>query len=114
MAIREAVREERGVQISMLNYRKDGTPFWMLFQMCPVFCKEDGRLINFLGVQVPISRRPRLSGVWVRNEMRLSEDGGGLRDSMFRCCRREVCSDSISGLGRGSDLESVSSLDDRG
>lgn len=114
MVIREAIREERGVQISLLNYRKDGTPFWMFFQMCPVFSKEDGRVINFVGVQVPISRKPRLSGLWLRNEMSLCEDGGGLRDSIFRCCRREVCSDSILELGCASDVESVSSLDDRG
>nr|AML77213.1 putative LOV domain-containing protein [Buddleja sp. BC-2016] len=102
MEIREAIREERDVQISLLNYRKDGTPFWMLFQMCPVFCKEDGRVVNFLGVQVPISRKPR-------NEI---EDGGGIRESVFRCCRREVCSNSVE-FGRASAMETVSSDDDR-
>nr|AML78218.1 putative LOV domain-containing protein [Prunella vulgaris] len=112
MVIREAIREEKGVQISMLNYRKDGTPFWMLFQMCPVFSKEDGRVINFVGVQVPLSRRPRLSGIRLRNDaMSLCDDGGGLRD--IRCCRREVCSDSILEMGRASSMESVSSLDDQ-
>nr|AML78682.1 putative LOV domain-containing protein [Melissa officinalis] len=113
MVIREAIREERGVQISMLNYRKDGTPFWMLFQMCPVFSKEDGRVINFVGVQVPLSRRPRLSGLRLRSGMSLCEDGGRVRDSGFSCCRREVCSDSIVELGRASSVESVSSLDDQ-
>nr|AML76701.1 putative LOV domain-containing protein [Schlegelia parasitica] len=116
MEIREAIREERGVQISLLNYRKDGTPFWMLFQMCPVFSKEDGRVINFVGVQVPILRKPRrLSGLRiVRNEMNLCEDGAGIRESVFRCCRREVGSDSILELGRASAPELVSSHDDRG
>ncbi|KAH6815698.1 PAS/LOV protein B [Perilla frutescens var. frutescens] len=113
MVIREAIREERGVQINLLNYRKDGTPFWMLFQMCPVFSKDDGRVINFVAVQVPLSRRPRLSGLRLGSQMNLCEDGGGLRDSMFRCCRREVCSDSILERGRASSVESVSSLDDR-
>lgn len=112
MVIREAVREERGVGISLLNYRKDGTPFWMLFQMCPVFSKEDGRVINFVGVQVPLSRRPRFSGLRLRSEMSLYEDGGGVRD--IRCCRREVCSDSVLERGRASSVESVSSLDDQG
>ncbi|KAG6426313.1 hypothetical protein SASPL_110535 [Salvia splendens] len=110
MAIREAIREERGVQISLLNYRKDGTPFWMLFQMCPVFSKEDDRVINFVGVQMPLSRRPRLSGLRLRSEC---EDGGGVRETVFRCCRREVCSDSILERGRASSVESVSSLDDQ-
>nr|AML76958.1 putative LOV domain-containing protein [Salvia sp. BC-2016] len=107
MVIREAIREERGVQVSLLNYRKDGTPFWMLFQMCPVFSKEDDRVINFVGVQVPLSRRPRLS------RLRLCEDRNGVRDSAFRCCRREVCSESILERGRASSMGSVSSLDDQ-
>ncbi|KAG6399974.1 hypothetical protein SASPL_141462 [Salvia splendens] len=110
MVIREAIREERGVQISLLNYRKDGTPFWMLFQMCPVFSKEDDRVIHFLGVQVPLSRRLRLSRLRLRSEF---EDGVGVRDTVFRCCRREVCSDPILERGCASSAEPVSSLDDR-
>nr|AML78928.1 putative LOV domain-containing protein [Handroanthus umbellatus] len=114
MEIREAIREERAMQISLLNYRKDGTPFWMLFQLCPVFSKEDGRVINFVGVQVPILRKPRLSGLRiVRSGMSLCEDGGRIRESLLRCCRREVCSDSIMELGRASSPETLSSHDDR-
>nr|AML77890.1 putative LOV domain-containing protein [Phyla dulcis] len=115
MEIREAVREERAIQIKLLNYRKDGTPFWMLFQMCPVFNKVDGRVINFVGVQVPVLRKQRwVSGVGVvRNGMNLSEDGAGIRASFFRCCRREVCSSSVLELGCASALESVLSDDDR-
>ncbi|KAL8518807.1 hypothetical protein ACS0TY_009960 [Phlomoides rotata] len=100
MEIREAIREERPIQISLLNYRKNGTPFWTLFQMCPVFSKEDGRVINFVGVQVPILRRKR-------NEVKLCEDRAGYRDSAFRCCRREVRLDSV----RASTRESVASHD---
>ncbi|KAI3467401.1 hypothetical protein Pfo_024064 [Paulownia fortunei] len=114
MEIREAIREERAIQINLLNYRKDGTPFWMLFQMCPVFSKEDGTVINFVGVQVPILRKPKQSGLGImKNEVNLREDGAGIRDTVFRCCRREVCSDSILELRRASALESVSSHDDR-
>ncbi|KAL2253477.1 protein TWIN LOV 1 [Sesamum indicum] len=114
MEIREAIREEKAIEISLLNYRKDGTPFWMLFQMCPVFSKEDGRVINFVGVQVPILRKLRLSGNGiVRSEMSLREAGNGAREILFRCCRSEVCSDSILELGHASCLESVSSNDDR-
>nr|AML78637.1 putative LOV domain-containing protein [Kigelia africana] len=110
MEIREAIRGERALQISLLNYRKDGTPFWILFQMCPVFSKEDGRVINFVGVQVPILRKPRLS---VRSGMNLCEDGDRIREGILRCCRREVCSDSILEVGRASGPESASSHDDR-
>ncbi|XP_022891599.1 protein TWIN LOV 1-like isoform X2 [Olea europaea var. sylvestris] len=113
MEIREAIREERAIQISLLNYKKDGTPFWILFNMCPVFNKEDGRVIHFVGVQVPISRRPRRSGCTVvRDAVNSSENGALFCQGMFRCCRRELCSDTVMELGPASALNSVSIPDD--
>nr|AML79320.1 putative LOV domain-containing protein [Manihot grahamii] len=100
MEIREAIREERALQISLLNYRKDGTPFWMLFHMCPVFCKEDGRVVHFVAVQVPILGRQRLNGT------SLSEEGSGFREIVFGSCRREVCTDSLVDTGRVLSLDS--------
>nr|AML76715.1 putative LOV domain-containing protein [Moringa oleifera] len=89
--IREAIREERTVQVNLLNYRKDGTPFWMLFHMSPVFGKNDGRVIHFVAVQVPISSRQGRNG-------RFSEGSSALREMVFGSCRREVCSDSLVDL----------------
>ncbi|KAL6567733.1 hypothetical protein OROGR_001401 [Orobanche gracilis] len=106
MEIREAIREAKTVQLSLLNYRKDGKPFWMLFQLCPVFSKEDGRVINFVGVQVPILRKIRMSGYG----MSFCEDAGGNGDVVLRYCRREVCLE----LSRLSSPDSVSSDHDRG
>lgn len=116
MEIREAIREERSMQINLLNYRKDGTPFWMLFHLSPVFSIEDGRVVHFVGVQLPIlpPRRPRwsASGV-VRNGANLCEEGDrvcGNTNIMFGSCRRELCSDTPVELSRVLALESV--LDD--
>ncbi|KAM2636120.1 hypothetical protein EV1_020793 [Malus domestica] len=108
MEVREAIREERAVQVNLLNYRKDGTPFWMLFHMCPVFGKEDGRVIHFVGVQVPISRKPRRSGG--RNGVGLCEEGSRMSEIVYGSCRKEVCFDSLVDLGRVLSLESA--LDD--
>ncbi|XP_015062696.1 protein TWIN LOV 1-like isoform X2 [Solanum pennellii] len=104
LEVREAIREERDIQISLLNYRKDGTPFWMLFHMCPVFDEKDGRVIHFLGVQVPIFRRPKPSGVGLN----LCQDVAGCRESVLRCYRREVHSMSVE---RALSLVSGSGLD---
>nr|AML79317.1 putative LOV domain-containing protein [Chelidonium majus] len=101
MKIREAIREERTIQLSLLNYRKDGTPFWMLFHLSPIFSKEDGRVIHFLSVQVPIVRKLR------------SEDGNILQEIMFGSCRREVCSDSVIELARCRALDSFVDSDHR-
>nr|AML76437.1 putative LOV domain-containing protein [Kirkia wilmsii] len=105
MEIREAIREERTTEVNLLNYRKDGTPFWMLFRMSPVFSKEDGRVIHFVAVQVPIvsKKHRRNSGV------SFSEDSGsGLREIVFGSCRREVCSDTLFALDRVLALDSDS------
>ncbi|XP_022151129.1 protein TWIN LOV 1 isoform X2 [Momordica charantia] len=115
MQIREAVREEKAIQINLLNYRKDGTPYWVFFQMSPVFSKEDGRIINFVGVQVPIwmkSRKPRcgfvrIEGIPGENEFRACK-------SLLGSCRRELLSDSISELGRLLNRDSQPDSDSRG
>lgn len=117
MEIREAIRQERPIQINLLNYRKDGTPFWMLFHMRPVFSKEDGRVIHFVAVQVPILRKLRRlsgSGFGGRNGVNLCEDGSMLREIVFGSCRREVCSDSVVELGRVLALDSVLDSDNGG
>ncbi|KFK33451.1 hypothetical protein AALP_AA5G015700 [Arabis alpina] len=55
LEIREAIRQERSIQLSLLNYSKSGSAFWILFHMVPVFGKDDGKVINFVAVQVPIN-----------------------------------------------------------
>nr|AML76975.1 putative LOV domain-containing protein [Eschscholzia californica] len=101
MEIREAIREERAIQTSLLNYKKDGTPFWMLFHLCPVFSKEDGRVIHFVSVQVPILRKLR------------SEDGNRWQEIVFGSCRREVCSDSMLEFDRARASNSFLDSDNR-
>ncbi|KAK7309568.1 hypothetical protein RJT34_06400 [Clitoria ternatea] len=93
LEIREAVRQERTAQVVLLNYRKDGTPFWMLFLVCPVFSRDAGAVVHFVAVQVPLHRR--------------KQDGSGVRDFGFGCCRKEVCSDSFAELGRACSLDQV-------
>ncbi|XP_024385521.1 protein TWIN LOV 1 [Physcomitrium patens] len=53
--IRDAIREERACQVRILNYTKQGEPFWNLFHMAPIF-SNDGRVIHYVGVQTPIAK----------------------------------------------------------
>ncbi|GMH01687.1 hypothetical protein Nepgr_003526 [Nepenthes gracilis] len=107
MKIREAIREARDLQINLLNYRKDGTPFWMLFRMSPVFSKKDGKLIHFVAVQVPIHRKPMHLGSGIgRNGVHLCENGYKAPDSLLWDCRREVFHYSMLELGRGLAFDS--------
>ncbi|KAA3483877.1 protein TWIN LOV 1 isoform X1 [Gossypium australe] len=105
MEISEAIRQERDVQVNLVNYRKDGTPFWMLFHMSPVFGKEDGRVIHFVAVQVPITRKPRRNG-----GVSLNEDGSGFNEIMFGSCRKEVDTNPVLELGRVLSLDSATNV----
>nr|AML77641.1 putative LOV domain-containing protein [Encalypta streptocarpa] len=60
--IREAIREERPCQVHILNYTKQGQPFWNLFHMAPIYSRQDGNVIHYVGVQIPIAF-DRASGV---------------------------------------------------
>ena len=54
--IREALAERRPVAVEVLNYRKDGTPFWNALFIGPVF-GPDGELLHFFSSQFDATRR---------------------------------------------------------
>ena len=54
--IAEALAERRPVAVEVLNYRKDGTPFWNALFIGPVF-GPDGRLLHFFSSQFDATRR---------------------------------------------------------
>nr|AML76740.1 putative LOV domain-containing protein [Canella winterana] len=109
--IREAIRAEKALQIELLNHRKDGTPFWILFHLNPVFGEDDGRVIHFVAVQVPISRKSRVSGSGFH--CTLGENCSSTREIVFGSCRREVCLDSAGDLGRAQAFDSFVDSDNR-
>lgn len=104
--IREAIREERAMQISILNYRKDGTPMWILFRLCPVFGKDDGQVTHFVAVQVPILRRSR------GEQWRGPGCTGGGRAFFMGTCRRQVCGEVE--FSRNPPVDSFVDSDNRG
>ena len=57
--LRAAIREQRDCAVEILNYRKDGTPFWNALAIAPV---QDayGRVTHFVGVQTDITERLRI------------------------------------------------------
>ena len=58
--IRDAVKKGEGCSVRLLNYRRDGTPFWNLLTMTPIKT-EDGKVSKFVGVQVPDLSKPSTS-----------------------------------------------------
>jgi len=54
--IREAIRARSDIAIDILNYRRDGTPFWNALYMSPV-SNEQGELQFFFASQLDVSDR---------------------------------------------------------
>jgi PAS domain S-box-containing protein len=52
--IREAIREQRACTVELLNYRKDGTPFWNRLSLTPLR-NSSGRVTHFAGIQSDIT-----------------------------------------------------------
>jgi PAS domain S-box-containing protein len=57
--IRAAVGRGEACTAVLLNYRRDGTPFWNELSLSPIR-EEDGRLGYFVGVQTDVTERRRL------------------------------------------------------
>lgn len=55
-AMRDALDRGEPFQAELLNYRKDGTPFWNELKIVPVH-DEDGTLTQFVGVQRDVTAR---------------------------------------------------------
>ncbi|TVU03487.1 hypothetical protein EJB05_50971 [Eragrostis curvula] len=53
--IRQALAAGSNYCGRVLNYKKDGTPFWNLLTIAPIK-DEDGRILKFIGMQVEVSK----------------------------------------------------------
>jgi len=56
--IRQALKEEKPVTVTLRNYRKDGTLFHNQFTIRPLFDPQ-GHLIYYLGVQYDVTEKVR-------------------------------------------------------
>lgn len=54
--IRQAVDNRRPISVEILNYRKNGEPFWNQLNIAPVH-DDDGELTHFLGFQTDVTER---------------------------------------------------------
>lgn len=54
--LRDAIRDGRPCTVALINYRKDGTPFWNELSIAPVR-DHTGKLTQFVGVQTDITQR---------------------------------------------------------
>ncbi|WP_386818961.1 ATP-binding protein [Luteolibacter algae] len=53
--IRESLANGKGLRTDILNYRKDGSSYWLSMEIQPMF-NEDGSLRNFMAVERDVTR----------------------------------------------------------
>jgi PAS domain S-box-containing protein len=70
--IRAAIAEERDITIELLNYRKDGSPFWNQLYISPVH-DDDGRLLYFFASQMDATRRRKAEDLEAAEHLLLRE-----------------------------------------
>jgi diguanylate cyclase (GGDEF)-like protein/PAS domain S-box-containing protein len=79
--IQAAIAVSQSVTCTLLNYRKDGTPFWNELMISPVFNSE-GTLTHFIGLQTDATERQQaqqtLEKLRHRNELILNSAGEGI------------------------------------
>lgn len=57
--MRKAIVEEKPTQVEIVNYHKNGTPFWTSIDLQPVFSQK-GQLKKFIGIQYNITDQVNL------------------------------------------------------
>lgn len=78
--IREAVRQEQACTVQLLNYRKDGTPFWNRLSITPLR-NATGEVTHFVGVQSDITDQKHVEEALHRaNEQLEAVNGRMARD----------------------------------
>jgi phosphoserine phosphatase RsbU/P len=71
--LRNALREQRAVTVQLLNYRKDGTPFWNRLSITPVR-DETGEVTHYIGVQSDVTAEKKARDELERANRRLEEE----------------------------------------
>jgi len=68
-AISEALEEKIPIETDILNYKKNGDPYWIKLQIQPSF-DSDGNLANFISLQNDITRNKELESSLKESEVR--------------------------------------------
>jgi PAS domain S-box-containing protein len=71
-AIRDAIADEREVDVELLNYRKDGSAFWNQLSLSPVH-DDAGELLYYFGSQIDVTDFRRVQALETSERRLLKE-----------------------------------------
>ncbi|MHC4772411.1 MAG: PP2C family protein-serine/threonine phosphatase [Planctomycetota bacterium] len=71
--IRKSISAKQACKIEILNYRKDGTPFWNYLSITPIRDNR-GNTTHFIGIQSDITRRRQAEGALRAANAQLQSD----------------------------------------
>ena len=84
--IRRAIREDRPCTVQILNYRKDGTPFWNRLAVTPVR-DAGGRVTHHIGIQSDITDQKCAEDALRKAKQQLEVAGARLKHDLDAAAR---------------------------
>jgi len=100
-ALGKGIREGRTTTVEVLNYKKDGTPFWNRLSVTPV--KNPSRVItHYIGVQSDLTKRKEMEAALRQTTRQLEDAYGELKKDVEAAARiqralRECNIDCVNG-----------------
>jgi PAS domain S-box-containing protein len=120
--IRKALNDGEPIRVELINYRKDGSEFWVELAIGPL-TDDSGRIVNWISVQRDITQRKRAEQALQESEQRfrLAFESAGLGMALvessgsFLKVNQALC--EMIGYGEeellATDLQSITHPDDR-
>ena len=85
-ALRTAIREKRPITVQLLNYKKDGTPFWNRLSITPVQ-DHSGVVTHFIGVQSDVTEEKQAKDALQNANERLEAANRAMQQGPTGSCR---------------------------
>lgn len=80
--IRTAIQEHKPVQVELLNYRKDGSEFWVELNIVPI-SNNEGQVTHWVALQREITERKQAEATLVASKQQISKILESITDGFF-------------------------------
>lgn len=106
--VRQAIARREPIDITLLNYRKDGSEFYNRLNLTPV--KTNGEVTHYIGFQQDVTQQ-RLTEQYLQDAREKAEESARLKSSFLASMSHEIRT-PIHGISGVIQLLEASKLDD--